>query len=611
MASETEGARAGADVNGKHIAHLLVTVAVWPFVIMAYLLLFAVTVSAAPGYFLNHWVLAFILGPAFFLVLPTLFLWYHDKHDQYPGLWRYFGMGAFTIATWVGGWQEYSANPLYVPLLIEAVGFLATFGVWYAFEKGWVLGEYRGVPTDPASLHRGTQVLDARNPPSSVWGERNFQSGETRAVEIGGARVPRSVENQSFLVAGAPSMGKSVAIGNILEVVRARGERAIVYDSTGEYLSVFWRPGDTILNPLDGRSASWTPWADAPHGLTDYERMAEALIQENSEQPFWHEAGRAVLSSVLAEAGETRSVEEVVRLIQGASDEELRGVVERQGLAGMIGSPQTFANVRSAMAAPTRSLRYLLDGGRPFSLREWARTGRGWLWLTSQADQRPVLKPLISLWVDLAVTGAMVVPPSQRKRTWLVLDELPSLQKLPALETALAEGRKYELATVLGMQSIAQLRTSYGRDGAEAILGQPQTQLLLRLPDPETAKWASQAIGERHIVREVKGESHGDRTPGSQSTSWQHHIEAAVLPSQIQALPRLEGYLRVADSPEVRRIRLTPVTRPTVAEAFVPRSGDQGSPTPRKRPGPGPTGGTGPERSVPPATARHPDLPEF
>lgn len=190
--------------------------------------------------------------------------------------------------------------------------------------------------------------------------------------------------------------------------------------------------------------------------------------------------------------------------------------------------------------------------------------------------------------------GVMVVPPSQRKRTWLVLDELPSLQKLPALETALAEGRKYELATVLGMQSIAQLRTSYGRDGAEAILGQPQTQLFLRLPDPDTAAWASRAIGERHIVREVKGESHGDRTPGSQSTFWQHHIEAAVLPSQIQALPKLEGYLRVADSPEVRRIRLTPVTRPEVAWAFIPSSDDSGSPAVRRSRGAGAVGAPGP-----------------
>ncbi len=598
-------------MNGKQIAHLLVTVAIWPFVIVAYVLLIAATITP-PGflpYFLPFpELLALVLGPAILLALPAGFFLYHGKMDQHPYLWRYAIMGGLIFGSWGGASIEYPTSPLYA-LLIEVGCALGTFVVWYAFEKGWFLGEYRGIPTDQAGLQRGTQVLDARNPPSQVWGEKAFRAGEVRPVEIGGARIPRSVENQSFLVAGTTGMGKSVAISGILEVVRSRGERAIVYDPTGDYLSVFYRMGDTILNPLDGRCASWTPWADAPHGLTDYERMAEALIQEGSEQPFWHEAGRAALSSVLAEAGEARSVEEAVRLIQGASDEELRRVVERQGLGGMVGSPQTFANVRSAMAAPTRSLRYLRDGGKPFGLREWARTGRGWLWLTSQADQRPVLKPLISLWVDLAVTGVMVVPPSQRKRTWLVLDELPSLQKLPALETALAEGRKYELATVLGMQSIAQLRTSYGRDGAESILGQPQTQLFLRLPDPDTAKWASQAIGERHIVREVKGESHGDRTPGSQSTSWQHHIEAAVLPSQIQALPKLEGYLRVADSPEVRRIRLTPVTRATVTEAFVPRSGDLGSPVIRRRPGP--TGGMGPERSVPPATARHPDLPEF
>ncbi len=610
-------------MNWKLIARYLVIIVVWAPVVVAYLLLFAVTISSAPGYFTDPMFLAFVLGPAFLLVLPALFLWYHDKHGQHPYLWRYFGMGAILVATWLGAWQEYATNPLYVPLLIEALGILGVFGVWYAFEKGWVLGEYRGVPTDPAGLHRGTQVLDARNPPSTTFGCNRFRAGEVPPVEIGGARIPRSVENQSFLIAGAPGTGKSVAIQGILEVVRKRGERAIVFDYTGEYLSVFYKSGDTILNPLDGRSASWTPWADAPQGITDYERMAETLIPENAEQPFWHQAGRALLASVLAEAGEARSVEEAIRLIQSAPDEELRAVVERHGLAGMVGSPQTFANVRSAMAVPTTSLRYLRDGGTPFSLRAWARTGTGWLWLTSRADQHAVLKPLISLWVDLAVTGVMVLPPSQTRRVWLVLDELPTLQKLPALDPALAGGRKFGLASVLGMQSIAQLRVSYGRDEAEALLGQPQTQLLLRLPDPETAKWASGAIGERHIVREVRGESHGDRTPGSQSTSWQHQIEAAVLPSQIQALPKLEGYLRVADSPEVRRIRLTPVSRPEVAWAFMQRSEPSRRPTSgsgRKttrdpsgpaEPGPGRGRGGDPERSVPSDTARHPDLPEF
>ena len=594
-------------MNGRQIVHLLATLAVWPLVIGAYAILLAATITP-PGFLLDPMLLAFVLGPAGLLILPAGFLWYKGKDDRHPYLWRYAVMGLVIIFTWAGAWQEYPSSPLYVSLLIEAFGFLGTFGVWYAFERGWVLGDYRGTPTDPAGLHRGTQVLDARSPPATLWGG-NRRTGAGRPVEIGGALIPRSVENRSFLVAGAPGTGKSVAIGGILEVVRARGERAIVYDPTGEYLSVFYQEGDTILNPLDARSASWTPWEDAPLGLPDYERMAEALIPENVEQPFWHQAGRALLASVLAEAGEARSVEEATRLIQAASDEELHAVVERCGMAGLIGSVQTFANVRAAMAVPTTSLRYLRDGGRPFGLREWSNGGRGWLWLTSRADQQPVLKPLVSLWVDLAVTGVMVQPPSQRRRVWLVLDELPTLQHLPVLEPALAGGRKFELSSVLGLQSIAQLRVSYGRDGAEAILGQPQTQLLLRLPDPETAKWASGAIGERHIVREVKGESHGDHVPGSQSSSWQHHIEAAVLPSQIQSLPRLEGYLRVADSPEVRRIRLTPVTRPTVAQAFVPRSWGT-TPTPARR-RPAAVSVSGPERAAPSLIARHPDLPEF
>ncbi len=599
-------------MRGRPTLHLVVTLAVWTLVLGAFITMFTAT-ALSPGLLLDPSVEGGVLGVAALLILPAALAFYFGKEEQHPELWRHALMGGLVAISWLAGGAESGTAPAFVPLLIEAAGLLATFGAWRYFERRAV-EDYRGIPTDPSVLLRGTQVLDAREPPASVFRERSPRPGEVRPIRIGSARVPPEEECRSFLVAGAPGTGKSVAIGGMLETIRARGERAIVYDVTGEFLTVFHRSGDTILNPVDARGASWAPWADAPLGISDYERMAEALIPENREQPFWHQAGRALLASVLAEAGSMRSVEEGVRLIQSASDQELREVVDRHGLGGMVGSPQTFANVRAAMAVPTTSLRYLRDGERPFGLRDWARSGRGWLWLTSRADQHAVLKPLISLWVDLAVGGVMMLPPSQTRRVWLVLDELPSLQRLPALEPALAGGRKHGLVSVLGIQSVAQLRVSYGRDEAEALLGQPQTQLLLRLPDPETAQWASRAIGERHIVREVRGESHGTLAAngnGHQTTSWQHQIEAAVLPSQIQALPRLEGYLRIADLPEVRHIRLTPVSRPTVARAFVPRSGGGGAPVlPRSAPslqaGPG---GMGP--SMAGVAGGHPDLPEI
>jgi type IV secretory pathway TraG/TraD family ATPase VirD4 len=55
------------------------------------------------------------------------------------------------------------------------------------------------------------------------------------------------------------------------------------------------------------------------------------------------------------------------------------------------------------------------------------------------------------------------------KPVWFVLDELASLNKLPQLDTAVTENRKYGNPVVMGFQGRSQLEKRYGQD-AEAML---------------------------------------------------------------------------------------------------------------------------------------------
>ena len=412
---------------------------------------------------------------------------------------------------------------------------------------------------------RGTSIADNRDILDTMASKKE----DDLAIKIGGVAIPRDAEASHFLFAGGPGTGKSVAISAMLETVRKRKERAIVYDPTGEFLAQFYRPGDAILNPLDARSENWVPWSDA-HNRVDYEQIASAIIPDDEKQPFFPQSARALLVSLFEH---TDSIQELTRMIMGADNDELMNIVKEKGMAGLIGSGQTFANSRASMTAPTTCLRYLKDGSSRFSIKKWVENeqNNGWLFLTSRADQRTVLRPLLTLWLDLAVTGVMMLRPGRSRRIWLFVDELPSLQKMPKISTAQAECRKYGLCTVTGIQSVAQLREIYGRDGAEALLGLPQTQTILRLPDPDTAKWASGAIGERHIVRKIESES-ASGSGGSTGTSQQHATEAAILPSQIQGMPNLEGLLKYPASGgvTVTRIKLTVKDRPELTDSYVP-----------------------------------------
>jgi hypothetical protein len=74
-------------------------------------------------------------------------------------------------------------------------------------------------------------------------------------------RIPRSIEDNHFLIMGDSGSGKSTLIRRLLTQIAERGEIAIVYDPALEYTSQFYSPerGDIILNPLDERMPYWSP----------------------------------------------------------------------------------------------------------------------------------------------------------------------------------------------------------------------------------------------------------------------------------------------------------------------------------------------------------------
>ncbi|MGR5283670.1 type IV secretion system DNA-binding domain-containing protein, partial [Photobacterium damselae] len=63
---------------------------------------------------------------------------------------------------------------------------------------------------------------------------------------------------------GSTGTGKSVAIRKLLREIRARGDKAIIYDKGCTFVSRFYdEHKDYILNPFDERSVDWKIWYDA------------------------------------------------------------------------------------------------------------------------------------------------------------------------------------------------------------------------------------------------------------------------------------------------------------------------------------------------------------
>jgi hypothetical protein len=226
------------------------------------------------------------------------------------------------------------------------------------------------------------------------------------------------------------------------------------------------------------------------------------------------------------------------------------------------GAHEQGAGIIATVANGTRPFLYLppSDGRRPWSALEWTGHPEGWLFLTMRDESNSAALPLANLWLDLIV-GRLLNSASHRRRVWIVVDELPVLGRQTKLETLVTRGRKRGLAAVLGYQSIAQLRRIYGHEQAAVLASMPSTKLLLRVDEPETAAFIARQIGERETLRYEIGMSaaeHGDRFNLHPS----RRTEPVVMASEIQRLPKLEGYLCIAGLDRARvRVRPCPPRR--------------------------------------------------
>ena len=111
-----------------------------------------------------------------------------------------------------------------------------------------------------------------------------------------------------------------------------------------------------------------------------------------------------------------------------------------------------------------------------------------------------------------------------------------------------------------GFQSLAQVSSTYGQGDAHTIVENCSNTLILRCSASEgggTARFASQLIGEREVLRTTESRSRrATEVLDSVSRSQHFSVESAVLPSQVEQLPDFAGYLKYASDPQWQRVRL-------------------------------------------------------
>ncbi|MGH8327806.1 MAG: type IV secretion system DNA-binding domain-containing protein [Steroidobacteraceae bacterium] len=417
---------------------------------------------------------------------------------------------------------------------------------------------------------RGARILDGRAAQRRTARLRLLRPDSL--LTLAGVGVAPGDEVKHFKLIGTTGTGKSTAIRELLAAALDRGDRAVITDPDGGYLARFHDAGrgDVILNPFDSRSVQWNPFAEV-HEPYDAEQLASSLIPstEDASGREWRGYARTFLTAVVRRCHETgrRDAAELWRLIAMAPSAELRPIV-----AGTPAQPflepenaRMFGSIRSVAGSAAAALQHVqAQRARPFCVREWVVSGRGVLFLPYQASQIAALRTVIATWVRLAIFEIMNRE-SEERRLWLIVDELDALGAIDGLKDALARLRKFGGRCVLGFQSVAQVSSTYGSE-AQTIVENCSNTLILRCSASEhggTSQFASKLIGEREVGRRTTSRGRdGNGFPGgrgwrrSTQTGEQRVTEAAVLASELEQLPDLTGYLKIASSAAWLKVRL-------------------------------------------------------
>lgn len=373
-------------------------------------------------------------------------------------------------------------------------------------------------------------------------------------------RIAEELLAYHMAIFGATGRGKSTIIRELLHQVRARKESAVIYDPKGEFRDEFYSEerGDIILDPGDARCPYWeleceaedeaqaAPWASAfwpeiPRAQPFFRNYAKGMFAFlMSRYSAFHEpenpATAAALGYWLA-----HPKEQVAPKLKGTEFAVAADPSAKEQSGGLYA---TLGEVSRAL----RMMPATREGRSRFSVRDYAKARRGWVFMTSTPLTAEALLPLQSAVMDLLIlsTQAPPVPGENLPKVWFVLDELASMQRLPQLQSGMTKQRASGNVLVLGIHDMAQLKERYGDNGAATVTSQAATNIILQTESDTAAAAMAGLIGKEEIERMTESRPVHMAAKHNRARSWSNQtVESSVaMASEIQGVRRFKGWLK-------------------------------------------------------------------
>lgn len=364
---------------------------------------------------------------------------------------------------------------------------------------------------------------------------------------------------RGVLVMGQPGSGKTYSvIDPLVRSALRQGFPVVLYDfkyptqtrrvlayarHLGYQTQVF-APGfeeSCVFNPLDLLSSSDD--SETARQLAEVlNRNFKLASQKSGEDPFFGPAGDQLAEAALLTAKGSPYPDLMMVQSLLSLDRLPERLLEATHLSSWVrasygqflstaSSEKTAASiVATASALFTRFLKpqiarsFVGTSGLDYDLQ-----GKKLLVLGIDRQRRDVVLPLVATLLHMLIQHNTHA--HRRDPLVLALDELPTLY-LPALVNWLNENREDGLVSILGLQNLAQLERTYGKETSQAIFGACATKFLFNPGEKDSAEYVSQMLGQESILQRALSRSYskgGASHSYSETEKTRPLLEAAAL----------------------------------------------------------------------------------
>lgn len=398
---------------------------------------------------------------------------------------------------------------------------------------------------------------------------------EGKQITLATVKLPFHVENLQTLIVGAIGASKTVILSYAIYTILLRGDRQVIVDPDGHFLSMFFKDNDVVLNPFDARSPGWSIFNEIRE-VYDYEKYAYSLVPlgKSSQEEEWNGYGRLLVTEVMRKLHETNNgkFDQLVYWCTITTEEDLEEFCKGTRAESLFtGTDRTIGSARFVLSNKLSSQLYMPAGD--FSLREFLEDEtKGNLYITWTEDQMSASKTLISTFIDVICNAVLSLPENEQRRLWLHTDELASLDKLNALMPATTKGRRKGFRIISCLQALSQLDAIWGKDDATTLRASYRNLIALGTArsDDYTAEALSKAIGDIEVVRDHESKTQANKG-NSQSSADKGEKDRLVTASEISNLGDREGYIALTRGYPVAKFKVPITNFKKRHPAFVPR----------------------------------------